>query len=39
VDVPDVKQNREFFSQFKEQLKSRFEQLDIWMTTYPLDLI
>ena len=39
LDVPDVKENREFFSRFKEQLKSTFEQIDIWMTTYPLDVI
>ena len=39
VDVPDVPENREFFVQFKEQLKARFQQVDIWMTTYPLDVI
>lgn len=39
LDVPDVPQNREFFSRFKEQLKARFEQIEIWMTTYPLEVI
>ena len=39
LDVPDVPANREFFSRFKEQLKTRFEQIEIWMTTYPLEVM
>ena len=39
ADVPDTEENREFFVAFKEKLKERFQQLDIWMTTYPLDVI
>jgi len=39
VDVPDTVENQQFFVDFKEQLKQRFQQLDIWMTTYPLDVI
>lgn len=39
VDVPDEPANREFFVQFKQTLKSRFRQLDIWMTTHPLDVL
>jgi hypothetical protein len=39
LDVPDTIEHREFFIQFKEQLKSRFQQLDIWMTTYPLEVL
>ena len=39
VDVPDVAENREFFSKLKEQLKTRFQQLEIWMTTYPLEVL
>ena len=38
-DVPDTPESRRFFIDFKERLKSRFEQLDIWMTTYPLEVI
>ena len=34
VDVPDRPENRQFFIRLKVQLKSRFRQLDIWMTTY-----
>ena len=39
VDVPDTSENRDFFVHFKEVLKSRFQQLDIWVTTYPLDVL
>ena len=39
ADVPDRPENRRFFSDFKEQLKSRFRQHDIWMTTYPVEVI
>ena len=39
VDVADTDENRAFFVSYKEQLKSRFQQLDIWMTTYPIDVI
>ena len=37
VDVTDTPANREFFVQFKERLKERFQQLDIWLTTYPIE--
>ena len=36
VDVADRPENREFFRAFKETLKKRFNQLEIW---YPLDVI
>jgi hypothetical protein len=39
LDVSDSPETREFFIAFKEQLKSRFQQLDIWMTTYPIEVI
>ncbi|MBE7500782.1 MAG: hypothetical protein HS113_10835 [Verrucomicrobiales bacterium] len=39
VDVPDSAENREFFLQFKERLTSRFQQLDIWLTIHPLDVL
>ena len=38
-DVPDTVENRQFFVEFKERLKARFQQIDIWMTTYPLEVI
>ena len=36
VDVADVPEHRQFFSEFKERLKTRFRQVDIWLTTYPV---
>ena len=39
VDVTDLPEHREFFTAFKETLKVRFQQIDIWMTTYPVDVI
>ncbi len=39
LDVPDLPENRQFFARFKERLKSRFKQIEIWLTTYPLDVI
>src|SRR4051794_10659386 len=39
VDVEDTPRNRAIFNQLKKQLKRRFKQIDIWMTTYPIEVI
>ncbi len=39
LDVPDTKSNWRFFVRYKQRLKKRFKQLDIWMTTYPVAVI
>ena len=39
VDVPDTAEAQQFFREFKERLKVRFHQLDIWMTSHPIDVI
>ena len=39
VDVADSADTIAFFREFKELLKTRFQQIDIWMTTYPVDVI
>src|SRR5438105_2597446 len=39
VDVADTEENHAFFVDYKEQLKARFRQLDIWMTTHAVDVI
>ena len=39
VDVPDTAENRQFFVAFKERLKTDFQQLDIWITTHPLEIL
>ena len=38
VDIADSPEVREFFREFKETLKARFQQLDIWMTSYPVEV-
>jgi hypothetical protein len=37
VDAPDTRQTRAFFKRFKEVLKTRFQQIEIWLTTYPIE--
>jgi hypothetical protein len=39
VDVPDEPESRQFFVEFKERLKARFQQLDIWLTTYLIEAL
>jgi hypothetical protein len=39
VDAPDGPESREFFREFKELLKTRFQQIDIWMTTYAIEVL
>jgi hypothetical protein len=39
VDVPDLPEHRIFFKEFKEKLKLRFNQLDVWITSHPVDVI
>lgn len=39
VDVRDTEVAREFFKQFKKKLKKRFKQIDIWITTYPIEIV
>ena len=39
VDVTDTAENRRFFVELKERLKVRFQQLEIWLTTHPIEVI
>jgi hypothetical protein len=39
VDVEDTTGNRQFFVRLKDRLRSRFQQKDIWLTTYPIEVI
>ena len=39
IDVVDTEENHRFFKSYKEELKKRFQQLDIWMTSYPVDVV
>jgi hypothetical protein len=39
VDVADTPSNRQYFQEYKERLKVRFQQIDIWLTTFPIEVI
>jgi len=39
VDVEDTTANREFFIQFKSRMKERFQQIDMWLTSHPIDVL
>jgi hypothetical protein len=39
IDVPDTAENRTFFVGFKGRLAERFRQDDVWMTTYPVEVV
>jgi len=39
VDVPDLPRHRAFFKAFKKKLKQRFNQMDVWITSHPVDVI
>jgi len=39
VDISDMPENRSYFVEYKERLKARFQQLDIWMTTYLIEVM
>lgn len=36
VDVEDSPTNRGFFRAYKERLKVRFNQIDVWLTVHPI---
>ena len=38
VDVPDIPENLQFFHAFKQVLKARFQQIDIRITTYLVEV-
>jgi hypothetical protein len=39
VEAEDTPESRQFFLDFKELLKARFQQLDIWLATYPIEVL
>jgi hypothetical protein len=39
VDVEDDPAHRQFFLELKQRLKTRFQQLDIWLTSHPIDVL
>lgn len=38
ADVPENPENRAFMTDFKETLKERFEQIDIWIVSFQLEV-
>lgn len=39
VDMENDPEHHRFFRNYKDQLKARFKQLDLWITTYPIDVV
>jgi len=39
VDVPNAPEHLQYFTAFKERVKSRFQQIDIWMTTFLVEVL
>ena len=39
VDAEDTLENRRFFIELKARLKSQFQQLDIWVTVHPIEVL
>jgi len=39
VDVPDLPEHRNFFKEFKQTLRHRFKQVDVWITSQTVDVI
>lgn len=39
VDVTDTPDNMVFFRELKGQLKVRFQQIDIWMSSHPIEIL
>jgi hypothetical protein len=37
--IPDEPESRAFFVEFKQRMKDRFRQIDIWMITYPIEVL
>jgi len=36
IDVEDTEANHKYFVELKEQLKTQFEQIEIWIVSYPI---
>ena len=39
IDVADTPENRQFFIDFKQVLCNRFEQIEIYIISYPVDVL
>jgi len=39
IDTEETKKSKDFFKKYKEVLKKRFKQYDIWITSYEIEVI
>jgi len=39
VDTADTPEHKAYFTEFKEALKQRFAQIDIWLVSYPIEVL
>ncbi len=39
VDVPNVEDSQQWAKEFKERWKARLEQLELWVVSYPIDIL
>jgi hypothetical protein len=39
VDAADTPGNRRYFIELRQRLKSRFQQLDTWLTVHPIEVL
>jgi hypothetical protein len=39
VDVESNAENRAFFQEFKNRLKTRFRQIDLWIISYEIEIV
>jgi len=38
VDVPESEENRQWMRDYKQRWKTRLDQLELWLVSYPIDL-
>ena len=39
ANIEDTPENTEFFTQLKQRLKNRFQQLEIWIVSYEIRIV
>ena len=39
IDVEDTRENRQFFVRLQARLRKRFEQIEIYIASYPVDVL
>ena len=39
LDLPDIHENYQFFKKYQETLKERFQQLEVYVTTFLVEVV